>query len=458
MEPAGPGRVERRLAAILAADVAGYSRLIGADEEGTLGRLKALRAEVIDPKSPSIAAASSRPPAMGSWSSSPASSTRCAARPRCRRRWPRAIPALPPDHRIEFRIGINVGDVSSRTTTSSATASTSRPASKAWPSRAASASRLAFMRRMPRPARPRLRGHGRAGAQEHRPARPGIPRVATRPARASRRAFPHAERVERQRREAGEAPALPLPDKPSIAVLPFANMSGDPEQEYFADGMVEEIITALSRIRWLFVIARNSSFTYKGQAVDVKQVGRELGVRYVLEGSVRKAGNRVRITAQLIDAMTGAHLWADRFDGSLEDVFELQDKVAIERRRRHRADACRPPRSRRSAERPTTDLTAYDLYLRALRCSCPRQRERSSRRSALLEQAIARDPHYGPALAWAAFCCHRLRLDGRSDDPEADRRKGSISLGGRCRWPATTRASWRTPPTCWPISARTSTR
>jgi TolB-like protein len=123
-------------------------------------------------------------------------------------------------------------------------------------------------------------------------------------------------------------PVLPLPDKPSIAVLPFQNMSGDPEQEYFADGMVEEITTALSRIRWLFVIARNSSFTYKGQAVDVKQVGRELGVRYVLEGSVRKGGNRVRITAQLIEAETDAHLWAERFDGSLEDVFELQDQVA----------------------------------------------------------------------------------------------------------------------------------
>jgi adenylate cyclase len=122
------------------------------------------------------------------------------------------------------------------------------------------------------------------------------------------------------------ARVLPLPDKPSIAVLPFANMSGDPEQEYFADGMVEEIITALSRIRWLFVIARNSTFTYKGQPVDVKQVGRELGVRYVLEGSVRKAGQRVRITGQLIDAVTGTHLWADRFDGSLEDVFDLQDR------------------------------------------------------------------------------------------------------------------------------------
>ncbi len=161
------------------------------------------------------------------------------------------------------------------------------------------------------------------------------------------------------------APALALPDKPSIAVLPFQNMSGDPEQEYFVDGMVEEIITALSRIRWLFVIARNSSFTYKGQAIDVTQVGRELGVRYVLEGSVRKAGGRVRITAQVIEALVGAHLWADRFDGSLEDVFELQDEVAssvagvIE-------PTLRTAEMRRSSERPTQDLTAYDLYLRAL--------------------------------------------------------------------------------------------
>src|SRR5207342_3450013 len=136
------------------------------------------------------------------------------------------------------------------------------------------------------------------------------------------------EGTERRRREAGEGGApLPLPDKPSIAVLPFANMSGDAEQEYFVDGMVEDIITGLSRIKWLHVIARNSTFVYKGRAVDVKQVGRELGVRYVLEGSVRKSTNRVRITAQLIDSSTGAHLWADRFDGELEDVFELQDRV-----------------------------------------------------------------------------------------------------------------------------------
>jgi TolB-like protein len=156
--------------------------------------------------------------------------------------------------------------------------------------------------------------------------------------------------------------ALPLPDKPSIAVLPFQNMSGDPEQEYFVDGMVEEIITALSRIRWLFVIARNSSSSYKGQSPDVKQVGRELGVRYVLEGSVRKGGNRLRITGQLIDAETGAHLWADRFDGLIEDVFELQDRVATAV-----AGVIEPAllgaEVARIANRPTTDFSTYDVYL-----------------------------------------------------------------------------------------------
>src|SRR5438477_961250 len=216
---------------------------------------------------------------------------------------------------------------------------------------------------------------------------------------------------------------LPQREKPSIAVLPFQNMSGDPEQEYFVDGMVEEIITALSRIRWLFVLARNSSFTYKGQAVDVKQVGHELGVRYVLEGSVRKGGNRVRITGQLIDTETGAHLWADRFDGLIEDVFELQDKVAssvvgvIE-------PTLQAAETARLAGRPTDDLTAYDLYLRAyaMTLSSTKQVPEALR---LLEQAIARDPRYGPALAWAAHCCFRLVGDGRSEDPAADRLKGA---------------------------------
>jgi len=199
-------------------------------------------------------------------------------------------------------------------------------------------------------------------------------------------------------------------------------MSGDPEQEYFADGMVEEIITALSRIRWLFVIARNSSFTYKGHAVDATRVGRELGVRYVLEGSVRKGGGRVRITAQLIDALSGTHLWADRFDGSLEDVFDLQDKVAssvagvIE-------PALQAAETARSANRPTADLTAYDLYLRAYALAMS-SKARVPEALRLLEQAITRDPHYGPALAWGAFCCFRLVFDDRSEDPAADRFKG----------------------------------
>ena len=168
--------------------------------------------------------------------------------------------------------------------------------------------------------------------------------------------------------------------------------------------MVEEIITALSRIRWLFVIARNSTFTYKGQAIDVKRVGRELGVRYVLEGSVRKGGNRVRITGQLIEATTGAHLWADRFDGSLEDVFDLQDKVASASREllsRH----CKLPRRPVRPIGRQSDLTAYDLYLRGLRDGLIVVKANPDALR-LMEQAIARDPRYGLALAWAATCCH----------------------------------------------------
>lgn len=212
------------------------------------------------------------------------------------------------------------------------------------------------------------------------------------------------------------APALTLPDKPSIAVLPFQNMSGDPEQEYFADGMVEEIITALSHIRWLFVIARNSSFTYKGQSVDVKQVGYELGVRYVLEGSVRKGGNRVRIVAQLIEAEIAAHLWADHFDGSLEDVFDLQDKVAL-----NVAGVIGPAllaaEERRTRGRPTNDLTAYDLYLRALATYYPITKERIFKALELLRRAIAIDPRSGPALSLAARCQMRAVREGWAEDP-----------------------------------------
>jgi adenylate cyclase len=225
------------------------------------------------------------------------------------------------------------------------------------------------------------------------------------------------------------ASLFPLPDKPSIAVLPFANMSGDAEQEYFADGMVEEIITALSRIRWLFVVARNSSFTYKGLSVDVKQVGRELGVRYVLEGSVRRADYRVRITGQLIDAVTGTHLWADRFDGSLEDIFDIQDKVAssvagvIE-------PALQAAEMRRSAARQTTELSAYDFYLRALATLYPITKDRTFEALGLLDQAIGIDRHYGPALSWAAYCHMTVVRDGWTEEPDTSRRK-AIELARR---------------------------
>src|SRR4051794_14320527 len=207
-------------------------------------------------------------------------------------------------------------------------------------------------------------------------------------------------------------PALALPDKPSIAILSFTNMSGDPEQDYFADGMVDDIITALSRFKALFVIARNSSFTYKGRAVDVKQVGRELGVRYVLEGSVRKAANRVRITGQLVDTATGAHLWADRFDGGLGDIFDLQDQVtesvvgAI-------APALEKAEIERAKRKPTESLDAYALYLRGL----PRFYQVASRQAneealRLFNSAIELDPDFASAYGRAASCYTMAKANG----------------------------------------------
>lgn len=218
---------------------------------------------------------------------------------------------------------------------------------------------------------------------------------------------------------------LALPDRPSIAVLPFVNLSADSQQEYFADGMADEIITALSRIRWLFVIARNSSFAYKGQLVDLKRMGRELGVRYVLDGSVRKAGQRVRVTTQLIDPQTGAHLWAERFDGSLEDVFELQDEVA-----RRVSGVIEPTLQaaevRRSTDRPTCDLTAYDLYLRALPHAASPESDRIVLAFELLQQAIERDPDYAQALVVAAHCHYQMDINGSAHDQDAGRRQAIV--------------------------------
>jgi TolB-like protein len=220
------------------------------------------------------------------------------------------------------------------------------------------------------------------------------------------------------------APALVLPDKPSIAVLSFQNLSGDPEQEYFADGVVEDIIAALSRMRWLFVIARNSSFTYKGRAVDVKQVGRELGVRYVLEGSVRKAANRVRITGQLIDAATGTNLWADRFEGTLDDIFGLQDQLtatvvgAI-------APQLEQAEIERAKRKPTENLDAYDYYLRGMASFHQGSRAGVNQALPLFYKAIELDPDFASAYAMAGWCYFWRKINGWMTDRPQEINEGA---------------------------------
>jgi TolB-like protein/Flp pilus assembly protein TadD len=226
-----------------------------------------------------------------------------------------------------------------------------------------------------------------------------------------------------------DQPALPLPDRPSIAVLPFSNMSDDREQDYFAEGMAEEIITALSRCSWLFVIARNSSFTYKGKAVDVRQVGRELGVQYVLEGSVRRGGERLRFTGQLIDATSGAHIWADRFEGNLNDVFGLQDQftesvvAAIEPKLQLAEIA-------RLKSRPTANLCAYDLLLRAQQLEYEFTRESLESALGYLDRALAIDPSYAPAMALSAYCRAERRTQGWTEDLEGEAKEG-VRLASR---------------------------
>jgi adenylate cyclase len=236
------------------------------------------------------------------------------------------------------------------------------------------------------------------------------------------------------------APAsLPLPDKPSIAVLPFANMSGDPEQEYFADGMVEEIITAIARFPWLLVIARNSTFVYKGKPIDVKQVARELGVRYVLEGSVRKAGNRVRITGQLINTTTAAHIWADRFDGALDDIFELQDRIAT-----GVINAIEPKlrlaEMDRAIRKPTESLDAYDLYLRAVAENNKRTKEGLAEAVRWARRALELDPGYAPAMARLAqtLSMQRVRRWIPPSGPEVEEgirmARQAIAAAGNDQW------------------------
>ncbi len=212
---------------------------------------------------------------------------------------------------------------------------------------------------------------------------------------------------------AGPGEPLPLPDKPSIAVLPFENMSGDAEQEYFADGMTEDIITGLSTMRWLFVIARNSTFTYKGRAVDVKQVGRDLGVRYVLEGSVRKAGQRVRVTAQLIEAASGNHVWAERFDATIEDIFDLQDELTAKIIGALGPEMTRAEIDLRRNKAPA-NFDAWDFYLRALPHYYAITEPGFAQAVALLEQSTAKDPGFAGAFALLGLCYSNAALHGWS--------------------------------------------
>ena len=395
--------VVRRLAAILAADVAGYSRLMGADEEGTLARLMSYRRALLEPN---IAAHNGRivkttGDGLLVEFASAVEAVRCAVE--MQRGMVDCNAGVPIGERVEFRVGINLGDVIVE-------------GDDIYGDGVNVAARLEGL------AEPGGVFISNIVYEEVRDRVPfdfddiGEQRVKNiaRLVRVYR--VPIADNTAARL-------TLPAPNKPSLAVLPFQNMSGDSEQDYFADGIVEEITTAIACLPWLFVIARNSSFTYKGRAVDVKQVARELGVRYVLEGSVRKAGNRVRLTGQLIDTANAAHVWADRFDGALDDIFELQDQMAsnvvgaIEPRLR----LCEIERATR---KPTEHLDAYDLYLRALAQSQKFAENGMHEAIVLLERALAIDPFYAPAAAMIGRCRFFQSIQGWGSLSDAEIAEG----------------------------------
>jgi TolB-like protein/class 3 adenylate cyclase len=380
--------VERRLAAILCADIVGYTRLTGVDEEGTIARLRALRSELIDPL---IAAHRGRVVKRTGDGAivefvSVVDALRCALE--VQRGMVARNASVAPAERIEFRIGVNMGDVvvegadlfGDGVNIAARLEGIAEPggicvSEDAW-------------RQVKDKVAADFTDRGEQKLKNvARPVRVFAVAVATDTAAAG---------------EPMPAPALALPDKPSIAVLPFQNMSGDPEQEYFADGMVEDIITGLSRVKWLFVIARNSSFAYKGRAADVKQVGRELGVRYVLEGSVRKAANRVRITGQLVEAERGRHLWAERYDRDLTDVFALQDELTVSVVAAIEPNLRQAEIERVRRKRPD-NLDAYDLLLRALPSVYTCMPEGAAKSLPILERALAIEPTYALAHGFAAW-------------------------------------------------------
>ena len=380
-----PDRVERRLAAIMAADVAGYSRLIEADEEGAPGRLKALRAEIIDPKIAEHRGRIVKTTGDGLLVefASVVDALRCAAE--LQAAVAETNSSLPLERRIDFRIGIHQGDivVEDGDIFGDGVNVAARLEALAEPGGICVSARV------------QEDAAGRLDLSFTDLGEQNLKNIA-RPIRAYRvlsKGFPTAT---------ARAP-LPLPDKPSIAVLPFQNIGGDPEQEVFADGMVEDITTALSKLRWFFVIARNSSLAYKGRAVDVKQVGRELGVRYVLEGSVRRGGTRLRITAQLVEAETGNHVWAERYDRDIGDIFAVQDEIT------ERVVAAIEPElyaaeNIRSQRKPPESLDAWECVIRALSAIGLGTRETNTEAERLCRRAIAISPRYGQAhslLSWA---------------------------------------------------------
>jgi adenylate cyclase len=385
-------RLQRRLAAIMSADVVGYSRLMGLDEAGTLSRLNTLRRDLIDP---AIAAHSGRiVKLMGDGAlvefASAVDAVTCALEiQRQLREHDASSSEADP---IRFRIGINVGDViiEGDDILGDGVNIAARIEGIAEPG-GISISDDAWRQ-----------VQGKVAANFVDAGEQSLKNIA-RPVRVYRVELGTQSATERG------AMALPLPDKPSIAVLPFNNMSGDPEQEYFTDGMVEDIITGLSRIKWLFVIARNSSFVYKGKAIDVKQIGRDLGVRYVLEGSVRRVADRVRITGQLIDAVSGAHVWAERYDRKSDDIFALQDEItlsvvgAIE-------PSLRLAEIERVQRKRPDSLDAYDLVLQAQPDVYSGMPDRATKALALLERALALNSNYALAHAFAAMSYHNRFL------------------------------------------------
>jgi len=405
-----PTKVSRRLVAVFAADVEGYSRLMGADEVGTLKGLTERRAildRFIGEHGGRIAntAGDSVLAEFGS----AVDAVQCAVD--AQTALAEANSGIAADRRISFRIGIHVGDVMVR-------------GGDLFGDGVNIAARLQSI------AKPGSVCISGATYDQVHKALPmtfvdlGVQQVKNiqEPLRAYQVGVLSETREAASARHVETDSPPPMPDKPSIAVLPFENMSGDPEQEYFADGMVEEIITALSRFKWLFVIARNSSFTFKGKAVDIKEVGRKLGVRYVLEGSVRKASGKVRITGQLIDAVTGTHIWADRFERDLTDVFALQDEVTVAVVSAIQPKLLQTEIAMATRRRPE-NLTAYDCYLRALQKYYLPTREGVAEAIRLAHRALELDPGFGLVAALAGTCHTQNVVWGYADDPQFERKE-----------------------------------